>query len=71
MATIFITILGEDWNWVMYVFTRAIGSDSAVWYYVSITYFMLIVILGNIILFSLFVTILLENFENDMSEQIQ
>ena len=71
MATIFITILGEDWNWVMYVFTRAIGSENAIWYYVAITYFTLIVILGNIILFSLFVAILLENFEGDMSEQIQ
>ena len=32
---------------------------------------MLIVILGNIILFSLFVTILLENFEADLNEQIE
>ena len=31
---------------------------------------MSIVIIGNIILFSLFVTILLENFEADMKDQI-
>lgn len=68
LTTIFITILGEDWNWVMYMYVRAIGNDSTLLYYVSITYFTLIVILGNIILFSLFVAILLENFENDMKD---
>lgn len=52
----------------MYQYVRAIGNDSTVWYYVAITYFTLIVILGNIVLFSLFVAILLENFENDMKE---
>ena len=55
----------------MYQYVRAIGNDSAVWYYVAITYFTLIVILGNIVLFSLFVAILLENFENDMKEQVE
>ena len=64
-------IVGEDWNWVLYAFVRAVGSSSPAWYYLTITYFMLIVILGNIMLFSLFTAILLENFEGDMSEQIQ
>lgn len=69
LTTIFIVILGEDWNWVLYVFVRAVGNDSTLWYYVTILYFMLIVILGNIVLFSLFVAILLENFEADMKDQ--
>ena len=71
LTTIFITILGEDWNWVMYQYVRAIGNDSPALYYVAITYFTLIVILGNIVLFSLFAAILLENFENDMKEQVE
>ena len=66
--TVFIVIVGEDWNWVMYVFVRAIGNDSRFWYYMAITYFMLIVILGNFMLFSLFTAILLENFEGDMKD---
>ena len=55
----------------MYVFVRAIGNDSRFWYYMAITYFTLIVILGNFMLFSLFTAILLENFEGDMKDQIE
>ena len=71
LTTIFIVIVGEDWNWVLYVFVRALGAESAVWYYLTITYFTLIVVIGNVLLFSLFTAILLSNFEGDMSEQIQ
>lgn len=71
MTTIFIVIVGEDWNWVMYGFVRAKGYESRVWYYLTMGYFMLLMILGNIMLFSLFTAILLKNFEGDMSDQIQ
>ena len=54
----------------MYAFVRAIGYESMVWYYVVMFYFILLMILGNIMLFSLFTAILLKNFEGDMSEQI-
>ena len=70
LTTIFITILGEDWNWVMYLYVRTIGNDNKFLYYIAVTYFTVIVILGNIILFSLFVAILLENFESDMKEKM-
>lgn len=63
-------IVGEDWNWVMYGFVRALGYESRVWYYIVMTYFILLMILGNVMLFSLFTAILLQNFEGDMSEQI-
>ena len=55
----------------MYAFVRAIGYESMVWYYVVMFYFILLMILGNIMLFSLFTAILLKNFEGDMSDQIQ
>ena len=70
LITIFIVIVGEDWNWVMYAFVRAIGYESRIWYYVVMFYFILLMILGNIMLFSLFTAILLENFEGDAQEQI-
>lgn len=55
----------------MYGFVRAKGYDSPGWYYTVQAYFMLLMILGNIMLFSLFTAILLKNFEGDMSEQIK
>ena len=54
----------------MYNYVRAIGNDNTFWYQVGITYFTAIVTCGNIFLFSIFIAILLENFENDMKEQI-
>ena len=71
LTTIFIVIVGEDWNWVLYAFVRAKGYDSQVMYYLVIFYFTMLMILGNIMLFSLFTAILLANFEGDMSEAIQ
>ena len=50
---------------------RTLGYDSQVLYYLVLFYFMLLMILGNIMLFSLFTAILLENFEGDMAEQIE
>ena len=54
----------------MYNYVRAIGNDNTFWYQVGITYFTAIVTCGNIFLFSIFIAILLENFENDMKDQI-
>jgi len=63
LTTIFIVILGEDWNWSMYQWVRAYGYGSAVSYYIAVFFFLLLMIMGNIVLFSLFTAILLENFE--------
>ena len=43
----------------MYAFVRALGYESMGMYYLVMTYFMLLMILGNIMLFSLFTAILL------------
>lgn len=63
LTSIFIGIIGEDWNWSMYQWARAYGYGSAVSYYIAIFFFLLLMIMGNIVLFSLFTAILLQNFE--------
>ena len=63
LTSIFIVIIGEDWNWAMYQWVRAYGHDSSVSYHIAVMFFVLLMILGNIVLFSLFTAILLQNFE--------
>lgn len=69
LTTIFIVIIGEDWNWSMYLWVRAYGYGSAVSYYIAVFFFLLLMIMGNIVLFSLFTAILLNNFEGDDDEE--
>jgi len=69
LTSIFIVIIGEDWNWSMYQWARAYGTDSVLWYYVAVFFFLLIMILGNIVLFSLFTAILLESFDGNGDEE--
>ena len=57
-TTIFIVLIGEDWNTVMYDHIRAMG-------YVGIIFFVSLVIFGNFILLNLFLAILLKNFEEE------
>ena len=59
LTTVFIVIIGEDWNWTMYQWVRAYGSESSVAYHIAVIYFVLLMILGNIVLFSVFTAILL------------
>ena len=59
LTTVFILIIGEDWNWTMYQWVRAYGSDSALSYHIAIFYFVLLMIFGNIVMFSLFTAVLL------------
>ena len=63
LTTVYIVILGEDWNWVMYMWVRAYGAGSTSAEIIAIVYFIFLMIFGNIVLFSLFTAILLKNFE--------
>jgi hypothetical protein len=56
--SIFIVIIGEDWNSVMYSHYRSLGPAVQI-------YFVVLLVFGNFILLSLFTAILLKNFEND------
>ena len=58
-TTIFIVLIGEDWNQVMYAHIRASGHA------VGIIFFVSLVIFGNFILLNLFLAILLKNFEEE------
>ena len=65
LTTIFMVIVGEDWNWTMYQWTRAYSfkddpeTPNNFNYWISVIYFLLLMIMGNITLFSLFTAILL------------
>jgi hypothetical protein len=59
LIVVFCAILGEDWNNSMYSFINPGIANE----YVIIGYFLLLLILGNIMLLSLFTAILLQKFE--------
>ena len=63
LTSVFIVIIGEDWNWVMYLWVRAYGNGSTSSEIIATLFFLLMMIFGNIVLFSLFTAILLRNFE--------
>eukprot|EP00347_Sterkiella_histriomuscorum_P005312 403357086 len=54
--TIFIVLTGENWDAIMYDFTRAKGS-------IAILFFVSFVVIGQLILLNLFLAILLKNFD--------
>ena len=59
LTTVFILIIGEDWNWTMYTWVRAYGAGSTSNEVIAILFFILIMVVGNIVLFSVFTAILL------------
>ena len=61
LVVVFCAILGEDWNNSMYSFIRP-GFQNE---YIVLFYFLSLLILGNIMLLSLFTAILLQNFEEN------
>ena len=56
-VTIFIVLIGDNWNNVMYNYWRGMGSWTAV-------FFILLQIFGKYVLLNLFLAILLENFDD-------
>ena len=54
---VFVIIVGDDWNSIMYDYVRATS-------YMSIFFFVLITIFGNIVLMTLFLAIFLREFDN-------
>ena len=56
MITIFVLLVGDDWNMIMFDYSRA-TSEWSVLFFVSLTAF------GNLILLNLFLAILLKDFE--------
>ncbi len=56
IITIFIVLVGENWNEVMFDTTNAIGWGATI-------YFVFLVVIGNFVMLNLFLAILLGNFE--------
>ena len=69
MTTVFILIIGEDWNWTMYEWVRAYGAGSTGSEIMAMAFFVILMIVGNIVLFSVFTAILLQNFEGGDEEE--
>ena len=69
LTSIFIVIIGEDWNWSMYEWVRAYGYGSKISELIAVFFFLLLMIMGNIVLFSLFTAVLLKNFEGGDEEE--
>ena len=67
-TTVFIVILGEDWNWTMYQWVRAYGYGSNVSYNIAVIFFVVLLFMGNIVMLSIFTAILLRNFKDYMAE---
>ena len=61
LTTIFCEIMGEDWNVYMYTYVR---PQEGYMVYLVMGYFLSLMIMGNIMLLSLFTAILLQNFED-------
>jgi len=62
LTTIFCEIMGEDWNVYLYTYMRPQEGSGK---YIVLAYFLSLMIMGNIMLLSLFTAILLQNFEDD------
>jgi hypothetical protein len=56
---VFVILIGEDWPGVFYNYANAFPDKASM---IRI-FFIIILIIGNFMLLSLFTTILLENFE--------
>ena len=65
LVTIFILIVGEDWNEIMYMYVRAGGAESELGWSIARIYFLIVMITGNVILLALFTSLLLKNFDKE------
>lgn len=57
LQAVFVIIVGDDWNSIMYDYVRATN-------YATIFFFVVLTIIGNIILMTLFLAIMLREFDN-------
>jgi len=65
LTTVFILIIGEDWPGIMYNNSRIYGDRGG---YVTL-YFITVVVVGNLMLLSLFTAILLQNFGDEQADE--
>jgi hypothetical protein len=61
--TVFILVVGEMWPQIMYKYSRVYKDESGVQGGLVTLYFVMVIMVGNLIMLSLFTSILLDNFE--------
>ena len=54
----------------MYMYVRTLGYNSEFGWQLAIIYFVLVMVIGNIILLALFTALLLKNFEEDRATKV-
>ena len=64
LVTIFIVAVGEDWNYVMYDYYRALKPTNPNFATFSILFFVVMYIMMNILLLNLFLAILLSSYSS-------
>mmetsp|Transcript_31861 Transcript_31861/g.83285 ORF Transcript_31861/g.83285 Transcript_31861/m.83285 type:complete len:1767 (+) Transcript_31861:80-5380(+) len=72
LLSIFVVLSGENWNEIMFDSHRATWDNDmggAPYFPFAIVYFLLLFVVGNLLLFNLFIAILLSNFEDDEEEE--
>ena len=65
LVTVFVIIVAEDWNVVMYTYVRAL-ENSSLGRNMAIAYFISLFILGNIAMLALFTALLLKGQKQDL-----
>ena len=68
LVTVFIVIVAEDWNAVMYLYVRALGYDSSGGRTLATTYFIGLFIFGNVIMLAMFTALLLKSQDKDITK---
>ena len=59
LTTIFIVIIGEDWQGVMYMYSKVVTEDGSSMHNSATVFFVCVMSIGNFILLALFTAILL------------
>ena len=70
LTTIFLVIIGEDWQAVMYMYSKVVQEDGSSMYNTSTIFFVCVMSIGNFILLALFTAILLQKFEEEYQDQL-
>uniref|UniRef100_A0A7S2IRG1 Ion transport domain-containing protein n=1 Tax=Haptolina brevifila TaxID=156173 RepID=A0A7S2IRG1_9EUKA len=74
LLSIFVVLSGENWNEIMFDSHRAswdYDTTSAFPFPWAIVYFLFLFVIGNLLLFNLFIAILLSNFDDDDEEETE
>ena len=68
LVTVFIVIVAEDWNAVMYMYVRAYGFESSSGRTIATLYFLILFIFGNVIMLAMFTALLLKSQDKDINK---